>query len=54
MARTLEKIRQPAWKLDDGLSRDYCAGEFASQKGLETTPDTTLPIEEDMRGRYAR
>lgn len=50
----LEMIRQPAWKLDDGVSRDYCAGEFASQKRLETTPDATLPIEEDMRGRYAR
>jgi hypothetical protein len=27
----LEKIRQPAWALDDDVSRDYCAGEFASQ-----------------------
>ncbi len=50
----LEQIRQPAWELDDGVSRDYCAGGFASQKRLETTPETTLPIEEDMRGRYAR
>jgi hypothetical protein len=27
----LEKITQPAWELDDGVSCDYSAGEFASQ-----------------------
>jgi hypothetical protein len=41
----IEKIRQPAWELDDGVSRDYCAGEFASQKRLGTTPEIILPIE---------
>jgi hypothetical protein len=25
-----EKIRWPAWELDDGISRDYCTGELAS------------------------